>query len=164
MFASVGGRGPSFRYYHASSKTNVNLLIGRSLPTDTWSMIEEKCGIIFASMPAIRQFVAYYRRVGTFLPSSQRQTPGGDFVKMRARITLRDIIWYRRSDTSSIEPRTRLVPDNARLPSSNALAADPEKSRLDIEEAKIKHWLGLSEPHSITSGSSRTKVSCQEEL
>ena len=36
-------------------------------------------------------------RTGTVLPSSQQQYPNEDFVKMRSRISLRDVIWYRKA-------------------------------------------------------------------
>ena len=58
-------------------------------------MIEEKCGITFACGPAVRQFFAYRARTGTFLPSRQRAPPNEDFTRMRHRITLRDIVWFR---------------------------------------------------------------------
>ena len=51
-------------------------------------------GIICACGPAIRQFIAYIQRTGTLYPSSARQYPNEDFVKMRRRINLRDLIWY----------------------------------------------------------------------
>ena len=51
-------------------------------------------GIICACGPAIRQFIAYIQRTGTVMPSDSRQYPNEDFVKMRRRITLRDIFWY----------------------------------------------------------------------
>ena len=52
-------------------------------------------GIIVACGPAIRQFVAYVKRTGTALPSIDRQRPQEDFSKMRRRITIRDILWFR---------------------------------------------------------------------
>ncbi|KAI9711269.1 MAG: hypothetical protein M1820_002256 [Bogoriella megaspora] len=58
-------------------------------------------GIIAACGPAIRQFVAYCMRTGTPLPSTDRQRPGEDFVKMRRRITIRDILWFRSPDPVS---------------------------------------------------------------
>lgn len=68
----------------------------RTIPSNTFSMVEEKAGIIFASCPALRQFITYRKRVGTVLPSNKRQAPNADFVKMRRRINLRDIFWYRK--------------------------------------------------------------------
>lgn len=52
-------------------------------------------GIICACGPAIRQFITYVQRTGTVLPSSSRQYPSEDFVKMRRRINKRDLLWFR---------------------------------------------------------------------
>ncbi|KAI4234516.1 MAG: hypothetical protein L6R40_006721 [Gallowayella cf. fulva] len=81
-------------------------LIEKALTADTtWSMMpssyinafEYHLGILVACGPAIRQFCAYRGRTHTFLPSKQRQCPNQDFEKMRYRITMRDIIWYRKA-------------------------------------------------------------------
>ena len=63
--------------------------------TNTIGMVEEKCGIIFASGPAVRQFFAYWRRTGTPFPSEKRQRPDQDFQRFRYRVIWRDIFWYR---------------------------------------------------------------------
>ena len=60
--------------------------------------MEERFGNIFACAPAIRQFFAYYHRVGTILPTEDRQKPDEDFVKLRRRINFRDIFWFRNAD------------------------------------------------------------------
>lgn len=65
------------------------------MPNKWFGMIEEKCGITFACGPAVRQFFAYRSRTGTFLPSAERRPRNEDFNKMRRRITLRDIFWFR---------------------------------------------------------------------
>ena len=57
--------------------------------------MEDKVGIIIASAPALRQFFAYVQRTGTVMPSKYRQYANEDFVKMRWRINIRDIFWYR---------------------------------------------------------------------
>ena len=142
------------------------------MPIDMWSMVEEKCGIIFASGPAIRQFIAYYRRVGTVLPSRRRQTPGGDFVKMRYRITFKDLFWYRRSGSNAgmNEPHTRLFRNGDRVALPDMLPTDPGKSRLDVEEGKVKRWFSfkmpgrMRVPASLLSWTSRTKTPSQGEL
>lgn len=141
------------------------------MPIDMWSMVEEKCGIIFASGPAIRQFVAYYRRVGTVLPSRRRQIPGGDFVEMRYRITFRDLFWYRRSGSNlgTNEPHTRLFRNGDRIALPDMLPTDPSKSRLDIEEGKVKRLFSfklperMRMPSSLFSWASRTKGSSRGE-
>lgn len=60
--------------------------------------MEDNFGILFACGPAIRQFFAYRRRVGTVLPTAHRQAPDEDFAKTRRRINLRDIFWYRKPE------------------------------------------------------------------
>ena len=66
----------------------------RTLVSGTCSLVEGEMGIICACGPAIRQFVAYIHRTGTAFPSNARQHPNEDFVKMRRRINLRDLVWY----------------------------------------------------------------------
>ena len=66
----------------------------RIMPSNTFSLVEEKLGIIFASAPALRQLLAYLLRTRTVLPSARRQAPGADFVAMRRRVKLRDMFWY----------------------------------------------------------------------
>ena len=70
---------------------------GNMVPTYYISMLEVKLGIVLACGPAIRQFWAYRTRTKTSLPSQERQEPNEDFVKMRRRINLRDIFWYRKA-------------------------------------------------------------------
>ncbi|KAI9668766.1 MAG: hypothetical protein M1831_000835 [Alyxoria varia] len=120
----------------------------RVMPTNMWGLVEEKCGIIFASGPAIRQFIGYVRRVGTAYPTSARQAPGADFTGMRYRITLRDLFWYRRnpSGTCVTEPQSYYSGSKSppRLPDVSETGA--ETSRLDVEETKAKRWLTLGLP------------------
>lgn len=73
----------------------------RLMPTKTIGMVEEKCGIVFACGPAVRQYFSYRGRVGTALPTEKRQKPNEDFIKMRWRVNLRDIIWFRKPSTTS---------------------------------------------------------------
>ena len=68
----------------------------REMPSDTFTLVEEKAGIIFASCAVLRQFIAYRQRTGTVLPSSKRQKPDADFVKMRRKVNWRNIFWYRK--------------------------------------------------------------------
>ena len=136
----------------------------------TFSMVEEKCGIIFASAPAVRQFVAYRLRVGTFKPTTARQLPEQDFVRFRKRINLRDIFWYRQAsltDGRVTRPQRMFYPptsdrsengsDTAHLVEENA-----EKSALDAMTGKVKdfvpgqHHTGINS--SISSNSLKTKL------
>ena len=67
------------------------------VPAYYFGMFEGNLGTIFACGPAIRQFWAYRSRTRTSLPSQDRQYPNEDFVKMRYRVNLRDILWYRKA-------------------------------------------------------------------
>ena len=74
------------------------------------SIVEIKMGMFFASCPMLRQFFSYVLRERSVLPTSKRNPPNGDFIAMRKRVTLRDILWYRKSDspkgkTQSSKPR-----------------------------------------------------------
>ena len=60
-------------------------------------MIEETFGTGFACAPALRQLYSYYRRTGSLLPEKDRQRPNEDFLKMRRKINIRDIFWYRKA-------------------------------------------------------------------
>ena len=52
-------------------------------------------GVVFACAPAMRQLYGYYHRTGTLLPGKERQRPNEDFQRMRRKINIRDIFWYR---------------------------------------------------------------------
>ena len=60
------------------------------------SAFEYKFATLFACGPAIRQLFMYRHRTKTFLPTKARQYPNEDFEKMRWRINVRDILWYRK--------------------------------------------------------------------
>lgn len=65
------------------------------VPSYYFSSFEERLGIILACGPAIRQFFGYRMRTKSYLPTKERQYPNEDFEKIRLRINLRDIFWYR---------------------------------------------------------------------
>ena len=120
----------------------------RVMPSDTFSMVEEKCGIIFASCPALRQFWAYRKRAGTVFPSNKRQAPDADFVKMRRKINLRDIFWYRKpivTDGRVIDAHPTFqhpYNDVEHMPEGAQTTA--EKSPIDIWGQKIKRKMSGS--------------------
>ena len=58
---------------------------------------EPNLGIILSCGPALRQFWAYKTRTKSVLPTRSRQYPNEDFEKMRFRVNLRDVIWYRKA-------------------------------------------------------------------
>ncbi|CAO1601331.1 hypothetical protein XANCAGTX0491_004999 [Xanthoria calcicola] len=143
------------------------------VPSYYFTMFEDKLGIIFACAPAIRQFWAYRSRTHTFLPSKQQQYPNEDFEKMRSRINLRDIFWYRQARTigDRVLEASPIV-RSSKSPPPEASSDDPQSSKdvtssvLDTWEKKIKNifpklfsarkWGALSRgPESSTVPSSR---------
>lgn len=104
-------------------------------------MMEERFGHIFACAPAIRQLVAYRQRVGTSLPTQHRQKPNKDFVKMRRRINLRDILWYREAEMINgkvLEARPIFVP--ATEPASRETS---EYSEAASQPSVLDSWGGI---------------------
>ncbi|KAL9611375.1 MAG: hypothetical protein Q9204_009024 [Flavoplaca sp. TL-2023a] len=124
-------------------------------------MFEDKLGIIFACAPALRQFWAYRTRTHTFLPSKHQQYPNQDFEKMRSRINLRDIFWYRKAHSvgDRVFEATPIFRSRSPPPSSD----DPERPKkinssiLDIWENKIKHVLTSSHDQKVPMGVSTEK-------
>ncbi|KAI9670342.1 MAG: hypothetical protein M1831_006556 [Alyxoria varia] len=108
----------------------------RIIPSNTFTLVEDKCGIIFASCPALRQFFAYRRRLGTSLPSTQhRQPPNADFESMRMRINVRDIFWYRKPLAS--EPGKPIRDPRPIFQKRSQAEVDAERSALDNAENKF---------------------------
>ena len=113
-------------------------LKGNEIPFYYICGFETSLGIIIACGPALRQFWAYKKRAQTILPTKHRQYPNEDFEKMRYRINLRDIFWYRKAmiigdrvfDAAPIFRSSSPPPD---APSSRV-----KTSILDIWEEKIK--------------------------
>lgn len=111
------------------------------MPSDIFGAVEEKCGIIFASCPALRQFFAYCNRVGTAKPTKKRQYPNADFTSMRRRIALRDIFWYRKpsltgSRVADATPTSQM--QNQSHNDSNLGDANSSKSPLDLWGGKLR--------------------------
>lgn len=112
----------------------------------------EKLGIIFACGPALRQLYGYYKRVGTIKPTKNRQNPEQDFVKMRGRITWRDIFWYTSNpsrpskrqisnDRPTTDSQSRKIPEEPKR-SAAALfqgVSKPESGDRDVEAAFQGH-------------------------
>ena len=117
------------------------------MPGNTFSMFEEKFGIIFASCPALRQMFAYRRRTGSFLRSNLRQPPDADFVAMRQRIQLRDIFWYggRPLDNQPRAAPPGHPPPNCVSSGARSAAAAGEKSSLDVLADKMLHVFHASQ-------------------
>ncbi|KAI9727271.1 MAG: hypothetical protein M1828_006890 [Chrysothrix sp. TS-e1954] len=135
----------------------------RAITTSTFSLVEEKCGIIFASAPAIRQFVAYRKRVGTFKVTSKRQYPEEDFVSFRRRVNLRDIFWYRKAslneDRVTKPQRAFHPPKMLDTPSADHSGATAEKSLLDIWGDRTKRLFGSGSAPSTRANNSTSMSS-----
>ena len=129
------------------------------MPNKWFSMIEEKLGIIFACGPAVRQLFAYRSRTGTFLPSGQRQERNEDFNRMRRRITLRDIFWFRPSPLG--ECRRSNVDNNSATSQSNTsrdIEATAKTSVLDTLWGHLFHALpGVSSRSASTVDTGRLR-------
>ena len=118
------------------------------VPGYFFSGFELHLGIIFACGPALRQFFAYRKRNRSVLPASNMQYPNEDFEKMRYRINLRDILWYRSAPIVGgkvLEASKIFRSDDPEPPpgnSSDTPAGSPRKikrSVLDIWEERVKN-------------------------
>ena len=132
------------------------------MTTNNFSLVEEKCGIIFASCPALRQFVAYRRRVGTFFPSKQRQAPEQDFVRFRRRVNLRDIFWYRKASLTEgrvLGPqRTFYAPSDPSVSDQISSATAAKKSVLDVWFERLMYpFSSMRDSSDHSRGSSRLR-------
>ncbi|KAI9679009.1 MAG: hypothetical protein M1822_007435 [Bathelium mastoideum] len=117
----------------------------RGMPSDTFTMVEEKCGIIFASAPALRQFYAYVRRVHTGAPTKDRQYPDEDFTRFRRRVNLRDIFWYRQPSLINgrvIRPQQIFHPPSSDQ-TKNAELVVPRPEMESVDEASKKSMLDV---------------------
>ena len=124
---------------------NTDNCTGNMVPNYYFSMFEGKLGIILACGPAVRQFWAYKTRMRTCLPTKHRQYPNEDFEKMRFRINLRDIFWYRNAqvaDTKAFDapPILRSMSPPPDITSGNPKdSSQVSKSVLDVWEKRIQN-------------------------
>ena len=113
--------------------------LGNSTINGSFSFMEEKLGIFFASCPMIRQLLAYIQRHRTLRPTRDRIPPNADFLAMRKRIELRDIFWYRQPPTAEL-PRSN---DRNNTPRADvAKPIEVKYSGLDHIWIKLKAALG----------------------
>ena len=102
--------------------------------------------MILACGPALRQFWAYRSRTHTSLPSKERQYPNQDFEKMRRRVNLRDILWYRKAHMTG--NRVFDAAPMFRTPPPDGSSNDPQTSSqvsnsvLDFWEKKVLRLFG----------------------
>ena len=133
-------------WVHADEQSllTADIEIGNMVPSYYVSMFECNLGIIFACGPALRQFWAYRSRTHTTLPTKHRQYPNEDFVKMRYRVNLRDVFWYRRAQMigNKVFDATPIFGSNS--PPPNASGDNPQSSTqvsnsiLDVWENRIR--------------------------
>lgn len=100
------------------------------------SSYEIKIGIILASIPGGRQFFTSYGRTRTIKPAGYRQYFDQDSQRAYARISLRDIFWYRQpsalSDGGFEARQTFQTQDQSRstLPQSHK----------EVQHPALDHW------------------------
>lgn len=119
------------------------------------SSFEVNLGMIFACGPAIRQFWAYRSRTHTSLPTKRRQYPNEDFEKMRYRINLRDIFWYRQAQMVGNRVFDAAPIFKSKSPPPNASSGNPQvssqvsNSALDDWERRIKKMFTTGSNHKV---------------
>ncbi|KAI9667146.1 MAG: hypothetical protein M1831_001323 [Alyxoria varia] len=126
----------------------------RLIPAKYFANHEEKFGIIIACLPALRQFGAYRVRTGTFMPDrSKRQEPNEDFVKMRRRINLRDIFWYRKAVSTGgrvmdarpiFQAKTPMGPTPPPKTEQDGISRRAQVSALDSWQHRVKDLFSTS--------------------
>ena len=120
-------------------------------------MFEIRLGIIFACAPAIRQFWAYRKRTKSALPTQHRQYPNEDFEKMRYRINMRDVFWYRKAPMIGDRVFEAARAFQNKTPPPDASSGDPKSSSevshsaLDMWEKRIKNLIGNDRSHKVST-------------
>ena len=129
--------------------------IGNMIPNYYISMFEGKLGIILACGPAVRQFWAYRTRMHTCLPTKHRQYPNEDFEKMRYRINLRDIFWYRRAQAVG----TSMSPPPDTTSGNPQDSSQVSNSVLDVWEKRIHNLFATGHHHKAVRANERGSTS-----
>ena len=139
-----------------SSRKLTNRLLGNEVPTYYFFDFEAQLGIIFACGPAIRQFYAYCHRTRSALPTNRRQYPNEDFEKMRIRVNLRDIFWFRQASMTggrvfdATPMFQRSTPPNP-INSDAQREETVKKSVLDKWESKIRNLFTSHDSQQVRS-------------
>ena len=118
---------------------NTKSCIGNMIPNYYVSMFEGRLGIIFACGPAVRQFWAYRTRTRTCLPTKHRQYPNEDFDKMRFRINLRDMFWYRKAQVVGSRVFEASPIFRSMSPPPDATSGSPQKSS-QVSTSALDAW------------------------
>ncbi|KAL9074663.1 MAG: hypothetical protein Q9157_004292 [Trypethelium eluteriae] len=137
-----------------------------------FGLVEEKCGIIFACAPALRQFAAYVSHRHTVFPTKDRQYPDEDFTRFRRRVNLRDLIWFR---TPSLVEGRVLRPQRLFYPPTSDQIADSEtlvdqkekkeaekaaeRSMIDVMRGKLKNIVAGGDSSTVSQKTARTGTS-----
>ena len=114
------------------------------IPAYYFSAFECNLGLIFACGPALRQYWAYRSRTHTSLPTKRRQYPNEDFERMRYRINLRDIFWYRKAHMVNNKVFDAAPIFRSKFPPPGPASGDPQSSSqisnsvLDVWEKRLK--------------------------
>ena len=125
------------------------------IPSYYFGMFECNLGMIFACGPAIRQFWAYRSRTHTSLPTKHRQYPNEDFVKMRYRVNMRDILWYRKAQMVGNKVFDATPIFSSKSPPPDASSGNPQSSSqvsnsvLDVWEKRIKRVFSTGLDHKV---------------
>lgn len=129
--------------------------IGNIIPAYYFSSFECNLGIIFACGPALRQFWAYRSRTHTSLPTKARQYPNEDFEKMRYRINMRDIFWYRKAQIIGNRVFDASPIFRSKSPPPDASNSNPQSSSqvsnsiLDVWETKVRNVFRFGGDHEV---------------
>lgn len=125
------------------------------IPAYYISSFECNLAIILACGPAIRQFWAYRSRTHTSLPTKRRQYPNEDFEKMRYRVNLRDVFWYRKAQMVGNKVFDAAPIFRSKSPPPDGSSGDPQSSSqvrnsiLDVWEKRMKKVLNTGRDHKV---------------
>ena len=135
---------------YSTSVVFVDRHIGNMVPSYFLSSFECKLGIIFACGPALRQFLSYWKRTHSTLPTKQAQYPNQDFVKMRYRINLRDIFWFRQAPMSDsrVSDAHSIFQRNAKGPPDPS-SRKAKTSILDAWERRLRSLFGMRQHEQV---------------
>ena len=106
----------------------------------SFSLVEDKLGIFFASCPMLRQLFTYILKYRTMRPTRHQLPPNTDFFAMRKRITLRDLFWYRQPALAEL---LRTNPGSSTAPDQLPEPVEIKFSGLDHIWIKLKASLKL---------------------
>ena len=125
------------------------------VPAYYCSMFECNLGILLVCGPAIRQFWAYRTRTHSFLPTKNRQYPNEDFEKMRYRVNIRDILWYRKAQMVGNKVFDASPIFRSKSPPPESSSGNPQESSqvtdspLDWWEKRIKKVFNSGQAHKV---------------